>query len=97
MSNQSQLENTFNIDLSKKPPWQTFDELQFRLHVASMTPEHIQYNDIDHILNDIRLCVTQHVLPDSMYKTIGIMTLHLLLLLGMNLISNILVFRERCC
>lgn len=70
------------IDLTKRPPWQVMDELQCKLHQLSMFPDQVHTNDIDKILTEIQNCVMQHVLPDSMYKTIGVMTVHLQLLLG---------------
>lgn len=80
--NQPQMENTFEIDLSKRPPWKMFDELQCKLHQLSMYPERVQNDDIDEILTEIQKCITEHVLPDSMYKTIGVTTVHLILLLS---------------
>lgn len=80
--NLPQMENTFDIDLSKRPPWQTFDELQYKLHQLTMHPNEIHSDDVNKICTEIRECITQHVLPDSMYKTIGIMTVHLVLLLS---------------
>lgn len=76
------MENSFNIDLSKRPPWQTFDDLQCKLHALSMYPQRIDSNEINEILTDIAKCISQHVLPDTMYKSIGIMTVHLFLLLS---------------
>lgn len=78
---QPQMENTLEIDLTKRPPWQMFDELQCKLHQLSMYPEQIKRDDIEKILQEIENCVQQHVLPDSMHKTIGMMTVHLILLL----------------
>lgn len=80
--NQPQMENTFHIDLTKRPPWQTFDELQRKLHQLSMYPEQMSRDDVNKICAEIRKCITEHVLPDPMYKTIGVMMVHLLLLLS---------------
>lgn len=83
LSNQPQMENTFVIDLTKQPPWKTFDELQYKLHQLSMYPEQVHSSDdVNNICTEIRKCISEHVLPDPMYKTIGIMTVHLVLLLS---------------
>lgn len=82
MLNLTPLETAFEIDLAKKTPWIVFNELQFRLHLASWTPDRINYGDILQMTDDIQSCVNDHRLPDTMYKTTGIMTLHLLMLLG---------------
>lgn len=82
LSNQPQMENELKIDLSKRPPWQTFGELQSKLHQLSMHPDRIQSIGIDAILTEIQECITEHVLPDAMYKTIGIASVQLILLLG---------------
>lgn len=82
LSNQPQMENTFHIDLTKRPPWQTFDELQLKLHQLSMYPGQMNTDDINEICSEIRKCITEHVLPDPMYRTIGVMMVHLLLLLS---------------
>lgn len=81
-SNQPQMENTFLIDLTKRPPWKAFDELQCKLHQLSMYPEQIHSDDINKICTEIRKCISEHVLPDPMCKIIGIMTVHLVLLLS---------------
>lgn len=78
--NQSQLENELKIVLSKRPPWQTFDALQQKLHQLTMHPERIQGDGINAILADIQDCITEHVLPDAMCKTIGIASVQLILL-----------------
>lgn len=80
--NLPQMENTFVIDLTKRPPWQTFDELQCKLHQLSMYPEQIHSDDVNKICTEIGKCITEHVLPDPMYKTIGVMMVHLVLLLS---------------
>lgn len=80
--NQPQMENTFQIDLTKQPPWQAFDKLQCKLHKLSMFPEEIKSSDVNEIGSEIRECISVHVLPDSMCKTIGVMMVHFLLLLG---------------
>lgn len=80
--NQPQMENTFKIDLVKRPPWQTFDDLQYKLHQISMFPDQMQSDDIDRICSEIKNCITEHVLPDPMCKTIGVMMVHFLLLLS---------------
>lgn len=83
LSNQPQMENTFLIDLAKRPPWQTFDILQHALHELSMYPEQVHSSDdVNKICTEIRKCISEHVLPDLTYKTIGIMTVHLILLLS---------------
>lgn len=81
LSMQPQMENNLKIDLTKRPPWKVFDELQCKLHQLSMHPEQMPIDDIEKFLTEIQNCVMQHVLPDSMHKTIGTMTVHLLLLL----------------
>lgn len=82
MLNITQLETAFEIDLVKNSPWMVFNELQCRLHIASLTPDKIDYEDIIKMTDEIHSCVNDHRLPDTMYKTTGIMTLHLLMLLG---------------
>ncbi|XP_031618748.1 protein disks lost [Contarinia nasturtii] len=82
--NLPQMENTFDIDLTKLPPWKTFDALQYKLHQLSMCPDEIHIDDVNKICTEIRKCITEHVLPDPMYRTIGIMTVHLVLLLICN-------------
>lgn len=76
------MENQLEIDLAKRPPWQTFDELQKKLHQLSMHPERIQRNHIDEILTEIENCITDHVLPASMHKIIGTSTVQIIHLLG---------------
>ena len=80
--NLPQMKNAIHIDLTKRPPWQTFDELQCKLHQLSMCSEEIHGDDVNKICTEIEKCITEHVLPDSMYKTIGDMTVHLVLLLS---------------
>lgn len=82
LSMQPQMENTFKIDLTERPPWKVFDGLQCKLHQLSMYPDQMQTDDIEKILTEIENCIKQHVLPDSMHKTIGMATVYLLLLLG---------------
>ncbi|XP_055295120.1 protein disks lost [Sitodiplosis mosellana] len=82
--NLPQMKNTIHIDLTKRPPWQTFDELQCKLHQLSMYPAQINSDDVNKICWEIGKCITEHVLPDPMYKTIGDMSVQLVLLLIWN-------------
>lgn len=82
MLNMTPLETAFEIDLAKKTPWIVFNELQYCLHIASLTPDKIDYGDIIKMTDEIQSCVNDHRLPETIYKTIGIMTVHLLMLLG---------------
>lgn len=85
--NLPQMKNAIHIDLTKRPPWQTFDELQCKLHQLSMCSEEMLGDDVNKICTEIEKCITEHVLPDAMYKTIGDMTVHLVLLLSKWLVS----------
>lgn len=82
MLNLTPLETAFEIDLAKKTPWIVFNELQCCLHIASLTPDKIDYDNIIKMTDEIHSCVNDHRLPETMYKTTGTMTLHLLMLLG---------------
>lgn len=80
----TQMKTTFTIDITKRPPWQTADDLQYKLHQLSMFPQKIHGENINQICMDIEKCISEHVLPDPMCKTIGVMMINLLLLLICN-------------
>lgn len=85
LTNQPQMKSTFQIDLAKRSPWKTFDDLQLKLHELSLKPQRIpDSGTINGTCIAIRNCISEHTLPDSMYKTIGQGTVYLAVLLICN-------------
>lgn len=85
LANHPQMKSTFHIDLAKRSPWKTFDDIQLKLHELSLKPQQIpDSGTINGICMAIRNCISEHTLPDSMYKTIGQSTVYLAVLLICN-------------
>lgn len=85
LTNQPQMKCTFHIDLTKRSPWKTFDDIQLKLHELSLKPEQmLDSSTINGICMEIRNCINGHTLPDSMYRTIGQSTVYLAVLLICN-------------
>lgn len=81
-TNQTTSTTTFEIDLTKRSPWQVLDELQFNLHMASITPYRVTIDAIETLMDDLYSCVIDHRLLDAMCRSIGTMAIYLLQLLG---------------